>query len=149
MQLCEWFNSSTIHIQNFISSPFDFIDTKTPKKYNHILSSLKKSNNNFNLKIFNDEFVNDDKLISSHKYQIFFSEEQHNILKEYFKECKKVYDLCIDIWTDYKDCTSNWQIFKDVVFQYLYRNINAKNLPIIQIKKLIIDELKKKQNEFN
>ena len=149
MQLCEWFDCSTIQIQNFISSPFDFFDIKTPKKYNNVLSSLKKSNNDFNLKLFNDEFFNDDKLISSHKYQINFSKEQHNILKDYFKECKKVYDLCVDIWTDYNDCTSNWQIFKDVIFQYLYRDANTKNLPINQIKKLIIDELKKKQNEFN
>ena len=149
MQLCEWFNSYAIPIQNFISSPFDFYDIKTPKKYNNVLSSLKKSDNNFNLKLFNDEFVNNEQLISSHKYNINFSEEQHNILTNYFGECKKVYDLCIDIWSDYKDCTSNWQLFKDILFQYLYRNTNTINLPINQIKKLIIDELKKKQNEFN
>jgi hypothetical protein len=34
MQICEWFNSSTIQIQNFISSPNDFYDIKTPKNYN-------------------------------------------------------------------------------------------------------------------
>jgi putative transposase len=149
MQLCEWFDSSTIQIQNFISTPNDFFDTKTPKKYDNVLSSLKKSDNNFNLKLFNDEFSNDDLLISSHKYQINFNEKQHKILEGYYKECKKIYDLCIDIWTDYKECTSNWQIFKDVIFQYLYRNDNVKNLPITQIKNLIINELKKKQNEFN
>ena len=149
MQLCEWFNCSTIQIQNFVSSPFDFFNSKIPKKYNNVLSSFKKSNNDFNLKLFNDEFFNDDKLISSHRYQINFNKEQHDTLKDYFKECKKVYDLCIDIWTDYKDCTSNWMIVKDVIFQYLYRNNNTKNLPINQIKKLIINELKKKQNEFN
>jgi len=149
MQLCEWFDSSTIYIQNFISSPFDFFDTKIPKNYNNLISSLKKSNNNFNLKLFNDEFINEDSLISSHKYKIIFNEKQHNILKNYFKECKKVYDLCVDIWIDYKDCTSNWKIFKDVLFKYLYRNDDTKNLSINQIKNLIIDELKKKQNEFN
>lgn len=149
MQLCEWFDCSTIHIQNFISSPFEFFDTKIPKKYNNVLSSLKKSDNNFNLKLFNDEFINDDELISSHKYQLSFSDTQHEILKDYFKECKKVYDLCVEIWTDYKDCTSNWMILKDVIFQYLYRDSNTKNLSINQIKKLIIDELKKKQNAFD
>ena len=149
MQLCEWFDSSTIYIQNFISSPFDFFDTKIPKNYNNLISSLKKSNNNFNLKLFNDKFINEDSLISSHKYKITFNEKQHNILKNYFKECKKVYDLCVDIWIDYKDCTSNWKIFKDVLFKYLYRNDDTKNLSINQIKNLIIDELKKKQNEFN
>jgi len=129
MQLCEWFNSYAIPIQNFISSPFDFYDIKTPKKYNNVLSSLKKSDNNFNLKLFNDEFVNNEQLISSHKYNINFSEEQHNILTNYFGECKKVYDLCIDIWSDYKDCTSNWQLFKDIEIPILliYQLIKLKN----------------------
>jgi hypothetical protein len=149
MELCEWFNTSSIHIQNFISLPNNFSDVKSPEKYHNVLSSLKKSNNNFNLQLFNDKFTNNDELIFSHKYQIYFDEEQHNILKDYFRECKKVYDLCVDIWSDYKECTSNWMIIKDVVFQYLYRNVNSKNLPINQIKKLIIDELKKKQKEFD
>ena len=103
MKLCEWFNSSTINIQNYISSHIDFFDIKTPKKYSNVLTSLKKSNNNFNLNLFNDKFINDNKLISTHKYQIIFSDEQHDILKDYFKECKKIYDLCVDIWNDYKD----------------------------------------------
>ena len=149
MQLCEWFNSSTIQIQNFISSPSEFYDIKTPKKYNNILSTVKKSDNNFNLKLFNEPFVNDDKLLYSHKYQISFNDNQHQILKDYYKECKKVYDLCVDIWNDYKECTHNWQIFKDVIFQFLYRNTDTKNLPINQIKLLIINELKKKQNEYD
>ena len=149
MQLCEWFNSSTIQIQNFISSPSEFYDIKTPIKYNNILSKVKRSDNKFKLELFNQPFVNDDKLICSHKYQISFNDNQHQILKNYYQECKKVYDLCVDIWNDYKECTHNWQIFKDVVFQFLYRNSNTKNLPINQIKLLIINELKKKQNEYD
>ena len=149
MQICEWFNSSTIQIQNFISSPGEFYDIKTPKNYNNVLSSVKKSDNNFDLKLFNQPFVNNNKILCSHKYQIYFNDNQHTILKDYFEECKKVYDLCVDIWSDYKDCTHNWQIFKDVVFQFLYRNTNTKLLPIEQIKLLIINELKKKQNEYN
>jgi len=149
MQICEWFNSSTIQIQNFISSPSEFYDVKTPTKYKDVLSSIKKSDNNFNLKLFNKPFVNDDEILYSHKYQISFNGNQHKILKDYFEECKKVYDLCVDIWSDYKECTHNWQIFKDIVFQFLYRNSNTKILHVEQIKLLIINELKKKQNEFN
>lgn len=148
MQTCEWFNNSTTQIQKFISLPNDFNDIETPLKYNNVLSSLKKSNNNFKLNLFDDICV-DNELICSHKYNIIFNDEQHNILKKYFDECKKVYDLCVDVWTDYKDCTSNWMIFKDVLFEFLYRNKDTKNLQINEIKLLIINELKKKQNEFD
>jgi len=149
MQICEWFNSSTIHIQNFISSPFDFNNNKTPSEYNGVLSSIKKSNNNFNLKLFDQPFVNNDEIICSHKYLIVFNDEQQSILKDYYKECKKVYDLCVDIWSDYKNCTCEWRIFKDTIFEYLYRNFETKNLPIDQIKLLIINKLKKIQTDYD
>ena len=89
MQICEWFNSSTIQIQNFISSPGEFYDIKIPKNYNNILSSVKKSDNNFDLQLFNQSFINNDKILYSHKYQIYFNDNQHKILKNYFEECKK------------------------------------------------------------
>ncbi len=149
MQKCEWFKQSTLQIQNFISSPFDFYDIKKPNNYNKLISSLKKSNNNFKLDLFNQQFTNDNDLICAHKYQIDFNKNQQDILKGYFDESKKVYDLCVDIWNNYKDCTSNWQIFKDVIFQFLYRNNETINKPINQIKNLIINELKKKQNKYN
>ena len=138
MIICDWFNSSALMIQNYISSPFDFYDNNIPCNYKNVLSSFKKSINNFKLELFNEPFVNNDDLISSHKYSINFNDEQHEILKNYFEECEKVYNLCVDIWNDYKECTSNWQIFKDVLFQYLYRNDKTNYLPIDQIKNLII-----------
>ncbi len=149
MEICNWYEPSTIKIQNFISSPYDFQNTKTPLKYKNILSSVKKSSNNFKLNLFSDNFINNDELICSNKYLINFTDNQHKILKKYFGECKKVYDLCVDVWKDYKDVTSNWHLFKDVVFKHLYRDANSKNQPIQQIKFLIVNELKNKQNEFN
>lgn len=147
MQICEWFNSSTLQIQNFIASPLEFTNFKIPDKYKNVISSLQKSNNNIKLECF-DKFNNDDnKVICSHKYQINFTKEQHDILVGYYEECEKVYNLCVDIWNDYKNVTSNWQIFKDVVFTYLYRNNNNNDLG--QIKTLIINELKKKQKKYN
>ena len=62
MRVCEWFNSSTIQIQNFISSPGEFYDIKTPTNYKNVLSLVKESDNNFNLKLFNEPFINDDKI---------------------------------------------------------------------------------------
>ena len=115
MQLCKWFNTNSIKIQNYISSPGEFYDIKTPTKYENILSSLKKSDNKFNLKLFVQPFQSNDDIICSHKYQITFSNEQHNILSDYFNECCKIYNLCVDIWNDHKDCTSNWFIFKECI----------------------------------
>ena len=152
MKICEWFNSSTMQIQNFISFPNDFYNDNNNNiniKYNNVISSVKKSDNHFDLQLFNKSFINNEPLIFSHKYKIVFTNEQNLILKNYFKECYKIYNLCVDIWNDYKECTSNWQIFKDVLFYFLYRNSNTNNLSISQIKLLIINELKKKQNEYN
>ncbi len=149
MEICNWIEPSTIQIQKFISSPYDFFDFKKQHKYSNVVSNIKKSINKFKLNLFNQEFTNDDALIGSHKYLIYFNDKQHEILKGYFGECKKIYDLCVDIWKDYNNVTSNWHIFKDTVFHFLYRDSNSKNLSINNIKKLIINELKKKQNEYN
>ena len=70
MELCNWIDSSTIRIQNFISTPFDFYNFKVANNYSNIISSLKKSDNNFKLNLFNDPLTNNDELISAHKYLI-------------------------------------------------------------------------------
>lgn len=149
MQICNWYEPSTIKIQNFISLPYDYSFIKTPNKYKNVISCLKKSKNNFNLNLFNNKYSNGEELLCSHKYLIKFDDKQHQILKEYFSESKKVYDLCVDIWKDYKDVTSNWHIFKDVLFKHLYRDSNSKNKSINQIKTLVINDLKKLQNDYN
>ena len=149
MQTCEWFNDTAKNIQKKISSCDDFKCVKTPKNYIGVVSDLKKSTNKYNLNLFTDKPVATENFISSHRYLLHFNKEQHEILKNYFSECKRVYDLCVDIWTDYKKCTSTWMLLKDVIFEFLYRNPKTKILPIEEIKMLIIDELKKKQEEFN
>ena len=149
MNICEWYNVNTIQIQNYIASPNEFYDTKVPDKYKNVLSSLKKSDNNFKLNFLDDYKVkDDDDIICSHKYQINFSKEQHEILIKYFKECVIIYNLCVDIWKEFSNVTTNWQLLKDVIFNHIYRNKND-NFNILNAKNLIINELKKKQDEFN
>jgi len=149
MNLCEWYNEDAIRIQNYISNPLDFYKVKTPTKYKNILSSVKKSDNNFKLN-FLDDYNNNkvDNIICSHKYQINFSNKQHQILIEYFKECSMIYNLCVDIWKELPNVTTNWQLLKDIIYKHIYRN-RVDNFNISIAKTLIINDLKKKQEEFN
>ena len=149
MNICEWYNSDTLNIQNYISNPYDFYNIDTSNKYKNILSSVKKSDNNFKLN-FLDDYNNNkvDNIICSHKYQINFSNKQHQILINYFKECNMIYNLCVDIWKDFPNVTTNWQLLKDVIFKHIYRN-RIDNFNITTAKHLIINELTKKQEEYN
>ena len=59
-----------------------------------------------------------------------------------------IYNLCVDIWKDYPNVTTNWQLLKDIIFKHIYRD-KIDNFNIITAKNLIINELKKKQEEYN
>jgi len=142
-----WFDHNTVKLNLTITKPTSFIQKNTPNNYTNVLTSLQQSNNNYRSNLFhnNNTFNN---LISAHKYNIYFNIDQRKILRQYFKECAKIYNLCVDIWKQYKNVTTCWQLLKDIIFKHLYRtNIdNQKN--INDITKSIIDELKEKQNNF-
>ena len=145
MVICEWFNNNVIKLKEKISNTNNFNNINTYKKYSNIITDLKISNNNFNFNMPINLF-NEETLIATHKYKINFNNNQQQILLQYFNECNKLYNLCIDIWNDYKDMTSNYFIVKDVIFKYFYRN---KYDNIDNVKKNIINELKEKQDIFN
>ena len=145
MVICEWFNNNVIKLKEKISNTNNFNNINTDKKYSNIITDLKISNNNFNFNMPINLF-NEETLIATHKYKINFNNNQQQILLQYFNECNKLYNLCIDIWNDYKDMTSNYFIVKDVIFKYFYRN---KYDNIDNVKKNIINELKEKQDIFN
>jgi putative transposase len=149
MQKCDWFNDDIKKFQSIIASPENFKAIKIENKYKNIISLLSKSNIKFDLKLPNND-INDEIIICSHKYKIHFSDSQHNILKKYFNECFKIYNLCVDIWKDYNEITTNWQLLKDVIFHYLYRDKTKNPNDNMDInKELIIKELKKRQSDYN
>lgn len=150
MQLCNWFTEDVKKFQSLFALPEHFNDSKINYSYNNVLSSLKKSNNKFKLNLTNSVNSTDEICIRTHKYKINFTDSQHLILQKYFSECYKIYNLCVDIWKEYNNVTTNWQLLKDVIFYYLYRNkINNPNNDITIDKALIIKELRKKQEEYN
>jgi len=149
--ICEWFNSTTLDLQTFVSSNREFEKFPINKNYKNVLTDFKKSDNDITFNLFNN-YDNNDELISSHKYKINFTNEQHKILVGYFKECKKIYDLCVDIWKEYPEMTDNWQIVKDVIFKFLYRteniNPNIINISIINELKRLNDVYKTETNKY-
>lgn len=149
MQLCEWYNEDTKKLQSLISMPENYKNTKIDFRYKNIISSLKKSNNKIKIKISTNDNENN-LCIRTHKFKINFDELQHNILKNYFKECEKIYNLCVDIWREYNNVTTNWQLLKDVIFFYLYRDKTKNPTGDINVDKiLIIEELKKRQKQYD
>jgi len=145
MVICEWFDNNVVKLKEKISNTNNFNNINTDKKYSNIITDLKISNNNYNFNMPINLF-DEETLIATHKYKINFNNNQQQILLQYFNECDKLYNLCIDIWNDYKDMTSNYFIVKDVIFKYFYRN---KYDNIDNVKKNIINELKEKQDIFN
>lgn len=115
---------------------------KTP-----VLSTQNNNKSDFKFNLFSDVVNNNDELICSHKYQINFSEEQHLILKSYFDECTGLYNFCVDIWTEYPNMSSSWQLVKDVIFKHLYRSNEDNDIDVI--KQLIITDLKKLKDDYD
>jgi transposase len=140
---CEWYNNDIIQLQKNIPFPEKYRKCKINNKYSNVIEDIKINNSKYLFDIKND--FNNESLEFCYKYKIQFSKEQHEKLKNYFDECTKIYNLCVDIWKEYKNITDNWMILKDAIYDIYYRGKN--NLE--NSKKLIIERLQKQQEKYN
>ena len=145
--LCEWFNNNAIQLTKSITQPEQFKCFNIHNNYKDSLTEHNIFDTNYKFNIFNNNEFNGN-IIKSHKYLINFTTIQSNILKLYFNECLFLYNFCVDLWTDYKEITSNWQLLKDIIFKYLYRTENGK-INLTNTKIWIIEKLKEKQIEYD
>ena len=109
-----WFDKC-VKLQKYIPYPEEYKKKDIESKYTNILFDLKKNKSKHLFNLNNQNEINNT-FFTTYKYKINFSKNQHNILKKYFKECHTIYNLCIDIWKDYKDMTDNWMILKDAIY---------------------------------
>ena len=129
------------------------------KKYKILFHSLKNIDNSFKnilsdvkykktIKLFNlnkPDQNETDELNRTYKYKINFTEQQHIILQNYFKECNYIYNLCVDIYKSYPEITDNWMILKDAIFDVVYREENNKD----NFVNLIVNRLKTNKNAYD
>jgi hypothetical protein len=105
MQLCEWFDDKVKDIQKRIPYPESFEKTNIDTNYKNVITDFHSNKikiNKFNI----EQNIHETKSLERvYRYEITFTAEQKNKLKIYFKECEKVYNLCVDIWNDYKNMT--------------------------------------------
>ena len=139
-----WFNKC-VKLQKYIPYPEEYKKKDIEPKYKNILFDLKKNKSKHLFNLNNQNEINDT-FFTTYKYKINFSKNQHTILKNYFKECYIIYNLCVDIWKDYKDMTDNWMILKDAIYDIVYRD-NSYNMK--QNKKLIIERLKENKKKYD
>ncbi len=144
---CEWFDKHVKRFNEIIPFPEEFDEYHVPEKYKNIVSELFKITNNYRFNDF-DECEKVDKFLLTHKYKINFSNEQHLKLQKYFIECTRLYNFCVDIWTDYNEMTTCWQIVKDSIFDHLYRFKNDDQ-DLKEVRSKVIEDLKKRRQEFD
>ena len=144
--ICQWYDNDIIKLQKNVPFPEKFKKSNVNKKYDNVLEDLKQSKSKTLFNLFDIDNNNDnDTLERTYKYKIKFDDRQHNILKLYFNECNIIYNLCVDIWKEYKNMTDNWMILKDAIYDIYYRDKNT----IKNSVNLIIERLKKNNDDYN
>ena len=149
--LFDWFDNKLKPFQKIVKFPDSFKKRcKIDENYNNILSDLHINNNNNQnkLQIIKPESINfESKVLRTHRYMIHLNCKQKKILDKYYLECKILYNMCVDIWTKYKEMSTNWQLIKDVIFRYYYRA--DLKLEYSKIIDQIVDDLKKIRAEYD
>ena len=140
-----WFNDGIEKIQNIIPFPEKYRVKNIEDNFKNILSDVKYKKT---IKLFNlnkPDQNETDELNRTYKYKINFTEQQHIILQNYFKECNYIYNLCVDIYKSYPEITDNWMILKDAIFDVVYREENNKD----NFVNLIVNRLKTNKNAYD
>ena len=86
-----------------------------------------------------DKKSTDTKLIRSRKYSISLNKEQEQLVDIYSKEHDTLYNLCVDVWTKYKDMSDSWKLVRDIIFKRFYNQIHENYETIVD---LIVEDLK-------
>lgn len=126
-------SSDNLFLNNSYANIFNYLNRDS--LFSNVLSNVKYSDVNFNFNIqntnennikFNNSInlpsINDNnKCLSTHKYEIKFSKKQHTILQTYFTESINLYNFCVEIFNKYPEINTNWMILKDIIFYNVYR----------------------------
>src|SRR5690348_17158052 len=102
-QHCDWFNIET---QKIVYLPEKYKKMITNINFKNVITNVHTCKLKDNISICNtiDDNSNES-LERTYKYNINFTKEQKIILRSYFNECTRLYNLCVDIWIDYKEVT--------------------------------------------
>ena len=145
---CQWFTDNEKQLSTLLPKLSDFNDNDNDinKSYKNVLTDFKLTNFKDNIIKIEEPGICES-LLKSHKYMITFNQQQHQKLQLYFKECEFIYNLCVDIWKNFKFVTTTWQILKDVIYKHVYRVPCRNNYQLLIDK--IIKDLVKLQEQFN
>lgn len=138
----DWFDDKFKLFQSIVNLPHKYDKVNVSNNYKNIINELYVNNNKNEIKLDKKFIVNnsDEKLYKSHKYELLFSPTQHKILQQYYDECKILYNICVDVWKQYNNMSTSWQLIKDVIFRNYYRSSIKKEYN--QLIDSIVNELK-------
>ena len=121
----------------------DVKDKNEVPKYQFGAQKVEFINKVFKKKVPNDfifnEYKNNDKVTKTLKEKLFFNRKQHRILKYWLKECKKVYNKCVEKYNeDPENFNLSYKKTKIEIFKELYEN-TKKPVPY----DVLTDEIKR------
>lgn len=144
----DWYDDNFKKFNAIIDLPENYKQIQIPINYKNIIDEIYEINNSVKVCLKKEyNITNDTEIIKAHKYKLNFSNEQRSILKSYFSECEKLYNICVDVWKKYNDMTTEWRIVKDIIFKNYYREKYTGSYDSL-IDKIII-ELKDGINKYN
>lgn len=151
LNISPWFVPQLTNIQKIIPLPDSYKPDNIPSNYINIITDYHVNNANDIAYNINDSIIEpinnkDDKLVRTHTYKIYFNSQQKDTLNKWYLESKRLYDLCVDIWKNYKEIPSNKLFMASIIYKHFYRQNKDKSRS--QIIENIIKELKLNREEY-